>query len=288
MKLETCQTFAQLCESLTEASTSMSLITGKPGGAQVVRKLHKQMGLAHNINYAPVAKIAWSDLKDSYRGMWVIIIGTTGVGAIKASHTGYEAVASDGTTEPVGFRDSRGGNVLDFLKGKIGKLQKFYVGQNTRDVADKQEKRTQLKRTPGTQMDRETIMKKFKPLWAKAMATAIADIKGHIANMIQNDAFTKAEKKIDYVKNLQSGLEALESGETNLNIISTAVQTSIHMAASYYYPEETGELRRDRYSRGISPENYNGTTRVLNDIAQGDTQKLGTILAYFKRNLISG
>lgn len=286
MKLETCKTFAQLCESLTEASTSMNLITGRPGGAQVVRTLHTKMGLAHDTEYAPVQKISWSELKDNYRGSWVIIVGSNGVGAIQANRGTYTAVASSGE-DTENFRSDRGGNILDFLKGKIGKLQKFYVGRNTSTVADKRDKRDQLKQRPDTTMDRDTIMRKFKPLWTKAMTTAIADIKGHIANMIQNDAFTKAEKKLDYVKRLQAGLEALEAGETRLELISNAVQSAIYMAASYYYPEQTGEITRG-YGRGLNPENQEGPNRVLNDIAQGDTQKLGTILAYFKRNLISG
>lgn len=286
MKLETCKTFAQLCESLTEASTSMNLISGRPGGVQVIRKLHKTMGLAHDTEYSPVYKISWSELKNNYRGTWVIITGSNGVGAIQADRGTYTAVASSGQDVET-FQNDRGGNILDFIKGKIGKLQKFYVGKNTSTVADKKEKRGQLKQRPDATMDRDTIVKKFKPLWVKAMTTAIADIKGHIANMIQNDAFTKAEKKLDYVKRLQAGLESLEAGETRLDIISNAVQLAIYMAASYYYPEQTGEIARG-YGRSFDPENHEGPNRVLNDIAQGDTQKLGTILAYFKRNLISG
>ena len=286
MKIETCKTFAQLCESLTEASTSMNLITGQPGGAQVVRTLHRTMGLAHNIEYYPVQKISWSDLKDNYRGTWVIIVGTTGVGAIQALNNSYTALASTGG-EIETFKNDRGGDIKSFLKEKLGKLQKYFVGRNTRDVEDKREKRDQLKRQSSSRMDRDTIVKKFKPLWVKAMSTAIADVKGHISNMIQNDAFTKAEKKLEHVKSLQSGLEALEAGETQLSLISNAVQMAIYMAASYYYPEQTGELNRG-YGRTYNPENMEGPNRVLTDIAQGDTQKLGTVLAYFKRNLISG
>jgi hypothetical protein len=264
----------------------MSLITGRPGGAQVVRTLHKKMGLAHDIEYAPVQKISWSELKDNYRGTWVIIVGSTGVGAIQSNRGSYTALASTGE-EAESFKSDRGGNILDFLKGKIGKLQKFYVGKNTSTVTTKKEKRSELKQRPDATMDRETIMKKFKPLWSKAMTTAIADVKGHIANMIQNDAFSKAEKKLEHVKRLQVGLEALEAGETHLELISNSVQMAIYMAASYYYPEQTGEITRG-YGRSYNPENQEGPNRVLNDIAQGDTQKLGTVLAYFKRNLISG
>lgn len=286
MRIETLQTFAQLCESLTEASTAMNVIARNPGGTEVVRKLHKELGLAHDIEYRGVPKISWSELKDTYQGAWVIIIGSKGTGAIKAYRDTYTGVASSGG-EVRTIRDGRGGNIIDFLKGEIGKLTNFYVGSNTRSVDTKRDTRAQRKQGVSTTVDRDVIMKKFKPLWVKAMNTAIADVKGHIANMIQNDAFTKAEKKLEHVKRLQVGVEALEAGETQLEMISNAVQLAIYMAASYYYPEQTGEITRG-YGRGYSAANQEGPNKVLADISQGDTQKLGTVLSYFKRNLISG
>lgn len=287
MNIETCKTFVNMCEALTEASTTMNLITNQPGGVQVVRKLHKDMRLAHDIDYKPVEKISWSELKDAYVGAWVIIQGSKGTGAIQARNGSYNAIASTGE-DAESFSDARGGNVLDFLKSKIGKLVKFYVGKNTRAVSDKQQKRSELKTSASaTSIDKDSIVRKFKPLWAKAVTTAIADIKGHIANQISNDAFEKARQKLEHISRLQTGLEQIESGSNVPDFISTAVQQSIYMAASYYYPEETGEITRG-YGRSLQTERSEGPRRLLNDITQGDTKKLGTILAYFKRNLISG
>jgi hypothetical protein len=198
MRPETLKLFAQFCESfLPEASSSMALIQDHPGGKDVVQKLHKDLKLAHDQNYKPIPKIAWSDLKDSYRGAWVIIQGDKGTGAIKASggNTGsYEAVASTGGETRV-VKDSRGGNILDFLKGEIGGLRKFYVGSNTTAVSDKQRKRAELQKGTDTTINQDALIKKFKPLWAKAINAAIADIKGHVANQIKNDAFEKARRK---------------------------------------------------------------------------------------------
>jgi hypothetical protein len=60
------------------------------------------------------------------------------------------------------------------------------------------------------------------------------------------------------------------------------------MAASHHYPDETGEITKG-YSRGnYSSQNSEGPTRILQDIAKGDNSKLGTVLAFFKRALISG
>jgi hypothetical protein len=292
MRLESCQLFAQLLEGyVDEASTSISLISGQPGGKEVIQKLHQDMKLAHDQDYRQVEKISWSDLKDSYRGAWVIIQGTKGTGAIKArgGNTGsYEAVASAGG-EVKSATDSRGGNIIDFLKGEIGKLQKFYVGKNTTAVQDKQKKRADAQRgADTTEINNEVLVKKFKPLWAKAIQTAMADIKGHVTNMIKNDAFEKAKKKLERIEKLQNGLEALENGTGDSpDFISAAVNTAVLMAASHYYPETTGNITRS-YGSGYSSQFPEGPRQLLKDISGGDTKKIGAILTFFKRALISG
>ncbi len=288
MQARSYQVFAQLLEGyVDEASTSLSLIAGNPGGQDVVKKLHKDMKLAHNQDYRQVDKISWSDLKEPYRGAWVIIQGAKGTGAIRARGGNYEAVASTGGEVRV-VKDSRGGNVLDFLKGEIGKLQKFYVGRNTASVDDKQKKRQDAKAGTSQEVTQETLMKKFKPLWIRAVTAAIADIKGYIANQIKNDAFNKAEKKLNQVKNLQNALEALEAGSEDIpGSIKSAVNIAVLMAASHHYPEQTGTISRG-YSNSYSAQQAEGTQQLLKDIAAGDQKKLGTVLGFFKRALITG
>ena len=291
MQPKTLKLFAEFCETfLPEASSSMAVIQQHPGGKDVIQKLHKDQKLAHDISYSPVAKISWSELKDSYRGAWVIIQGDNGTGAIKASggNTGdYFAVASTGG-ETRSMNDSRGGNVIDFLKGEIGGLRKFYVGKNTTAVGDKQKKRNDAKVGTDTTISKEKLIKKFKPLWAKAITAAIADIKGHVANQIKNDAFEKAKRKLDHIEQLQNGLEAIEAGSGDVpQFIESAVNTAILMSAAHYYPEQTGDITKS-YGRGYSSANAEGPQLLLKDISEGDTAKLGTILSFFKRTLISG
>jgi hypothetical protein len=270
----------------------MSLIAGQPGGKEVVQALHKDMSLAHDIGYRPIDKISWSDLKNAYDGAWVIIQGTKGTGAIKAGRNGnYDAVASSGG--PVNTTsDGRGGNILDFLKGEIGKLQKFYVGKNTRAVQDKQKKRSDSKKGAGTtEVTQGTLIRKFKPLWIRAITASIADIKGHVANQIKNDAFEKAQKKLNYVSKLQSGMEMLEAGEVGggdiPDFLNNAINAAVLMTASHYYPETTGNLERSRWgSGGLNAQFSEGPAQLLKDIAGGDTAKMGTVLSFFKRSLI--
>jgi hypothetical protein len=129
-------------------------------------------------------------------------------------------------------------------------------------------------------------MKKFRPLWIRGVEAAIADVKGMVGIMIKNDAFSKAESKIALLKRLEGTLENIASGEDSPNLIQQSVQAAIVMSAGHYYPEKTGEITKQRYS-GYSSENQEGVSKLLNDIAQGDTAKLGTILAFFKRSLIA-
>lgn len=289
MRLESYQLFAQLLEGfVNEASTSMNLITRSPGGKEVVVALHKDMQLAHDTDYRSVDKISWSDLKGSYQGAWVIIVGAKGTGAIKSKGDTYDAVASAGgpidTTS-----DGRGGNILDFLKSKIGKLQKFYVGKNTSAVGDKRRLRADQKRGLGNEVDQDTLIKKFKPLWARAITAAIADVKGHIANQIKNDAFEKAKKKLTHLETLQNGLESIEAGSEDApGFIKGAVNSAVLMAASHHYPEQTGTIERSRYGGNISSQFPEGPRQLLKDITQGDQMKFRTVLSFFKRSLITG
>jgi hypothetical protein len=291
MRPQSYQIFAQLLEGyVNEASTSLDLILDNPGGKQVVKHLHTDMGLAHDQDYRQVEKISWSELKDARRGAWVIIKGTTGTGAIRATTSGnYEATASSGG-EVDSFADGRGGNVIDFLKSKIGKLNKFYVGNNTSNVNDKRKKRKDQQAGTDTSMvSVETLTKKFKPLWVKAITAAIADVKGHIANQIKNDAFDKAAKKLDHVKRLQQAIESLETDSDTPNSVRAAINVAVLMAASHHYPEQTGAISRSGYGGGgYNAERSEGGNQLMKDIAGGDQKKLGTVLTFFKRSLISG
>jgi hypothetical protein len=291
--MNTYQLFANLCEGyLPEASSSLDIVKSAPGGPEVIKQLHQKSALAHDQAYKAVDKIAWSELKDSYRGAWVIILGTNGTGAIRASGgtTGsYEAFTSTGAGVET-INDSRGGNVLNFLKGNIGNLKKFYVGANTTAVKDKQKNRASRQQgVAGPQISRDTLVTKFKPLWIKSMHAALADIKGMVGTMIKNDAFEKAKKKIETLQRIEQSIDSIEGGGSDVpGFINSAVGSAIMMAAAHYYPDTTGDITRSRYGGSYETQHQEGPKQLLADIAAGDTAKLGTILGFFKRNLISG
>ena len=277
---------------IKEDSSAIGMIGQLLGGTAVAQKLHG-MGLAHDQEFKEVPKIAWSELKDMYRGGWVLIKGAKGAGAIRARSGDYESVAVNPETGEVDtFRDGRGGNNIDFLKGHIGKLTGFYVGKDTGKTAELKRKREGNKAPTDSQtVNQDSLVRKFKPLWLRSMRAAEADVKGMITTMIKNDSYEKAERKLNILKSLQRASEAIESGELDSapEWLQTAVSNAILMAASHHYPEETGELERSGYGRrGLAARNPEGPRKLLSDITDGDTAKLGTILGFFKRNLITG
>lgn len=291
MELKTHQLFAQLCETfLPEASSTMGMVAKNPGGQQVVQFLHTKYGLAHDQSYSPIPKIAWSDLKGRYRS-WVLIRGSKGTAAIRAAGDNYEAVASNGGEVQV-TSSSRGGTVLDFIKSNIGSLKEFYVGKDSGDVRKKQKSRTDAQQGTSAAagvVTQDTLIKKFHPLWTRAITASIADIKGMVGTMVKNDAFDKAERKIQTLKKLESALYSIENGDNDVpSNITSSVSVAIMMAASHYYPDQTGEIQKSRYGGGYNAENSEGPKQLLADISAGDTKKLGTILSFFKRSLISG
>ena len=166
------------------------------------------------------------------------------------------------------------------------------MGKDSGKTGELQRKRRDNTAVSGSQLvSQETLVKKFKPLWLRSMRAAEADVKGMITTMIKNDAYEKAEKKLGIVKSLQRAAEAIEMGELDSapEWLQRSVNNAILMAASHHYPELTGEIQRGRYgSGGLQATNSDGPRKLLQDISDGDTAKLGTILGFFKRNLITG
>jgi hypothetical protein len=267
----------------------MDLIKGLPGGQEVVKYLHSNEKLSHAQSYRKIDKISWNDLKDSHRGSWVIMKYPRGVGAIKQTQGNYKALASTGG-EVETFNDSRGGNIMDFLKEKLGgKPSAFYSGVDKGAVRDIQSKRAKQKQgAAGTPMSTSNLVLKFKPLWVRAATAAIADIKGMVGIMVKNDSFDKASNKLSQLRDLSNALSTLENDDNPSvpNIFNKAVQTAVVLAASHYYPDDTQDITR-AYGGEYRPGSEEGVNKLLSDISGGDTKKLGTILSFFKRSLIS-
>lgn len=292
MRQESMKLFAQLLETyLPEDSSATSIIGSVTGGAEVVRKLHREMGLAHDQEYQEIDKITWKDIKDTRYGAWILIKGSKAAGAIKADSRGsYESLAFDPATGQIEMlTHSRSDEIIPFLKNKIGKLRAFYVGKDSGNkIKKKIDRRNRSEKPAAGVVNNDVLVKRFRPLWIKAMTAAEADIKGMIATMIKNSSYEKARRRMDQAQQLLSAIEKLETGslEETPNFIKEAVNVAIIMTAVHYYPEKTGEIQKDYKS--YHSQFSEGPQQLLKDISEGDTVKLGTVLTFFKRSLVSG
>jgi hypothetical protein len=289
MNIKTHQLFAQLCENIVfEDSSTMDIIKQHPGGDAVIRSLHKIYGLAHDQGYVKTDKMSWSSFKAARKGSWAILKYPRGTGAIKQSSESYTVLASTGG-EVETLRETHGGNVMDWLKSKLGgNPVAMYVGIDRGSVYDKKHARVDNKKGgPNAAVSNGDLLQRFKPLWVKAATAAIADIKGMIAVMVKNDSFEKAEHKLGQLKTLRDSVESLETTDRVPSIFAAALDSAVVLAAGHYYPEQTGEIRYRYHGGGLSSASYEGPQQLLKDIGAGDTAKMGTVLSFFKRGLIA-
>lgn len=305
MKSQHYQRFAQLCEGIVQEATTLStILPNNPAANKLIANLHRGRQLAHDQQYQPTDNISWSAINDTSRGAWVIIQFASGVGAIKAfdKKNGYEAVAVPSESLEVAADEfTKGGDVINFFKQQgLGKIQQLFVGRDTGARAAKDERRmkNKLSQEKAATTDSDRLLMKFRPLWVKAITAAMADIKGMAVTMIQNDAIRKAEAKLNRLSELQSILDAIESGEmagalggarsrnNTSEHLKKLINNSIILTAAHYYPEETGDITRN-YG-WLASSKSDGKSQVLKDIAAGDQKKLSAVLAFFKRQLISG
>jgi hypothetical protein len=284
MKLESCKVFAQLLEELVyEDSTAIGTLGNHPGGKELAQYLHTNDKLSHNTSYRSIPRISWTDLKNS--DSWVLIKGDNGSGSVKIDNRGYTAVISK-NGEISSKNSSRGDEIKSFLKGNLGKLRQYYLGQDFGEVRTKKSDRSRAnpssKNTIGSASQ---LSNKFQPLFIKATTQAIADSKGHLSIMIKNDAFDKASAKLSKIKYLQNILIELQNGEytrSHGDPIARSISYSIAMAAAHYYPDISDEV----YARANAQIESEGYFKILSDISQGDMKKLGTLLVFFKQGLL--
>jgi len=270
-----------------EASTSGDIVNSLPGGPEIMQALHTTQKAPHNLNYTPVPKISWAEIKGAYSSSWILIQADKGTGAIKFQGDTYSAMASTGQGVEQ-FSNTRSGFVVDWLKGKIGGLRKFYVARGQADVTKVQRDRKSRQPNPEAekfQYSERTSLQKFRPLIAKTIEHAVADIRGMAQTMLKNGNYDGAQKKIQKLQKYDEILFKLQNKNADLdNDFTTKMNDAIVLTAHHFYPEQTGEVSRGGYgSRGLRVENQQGTTQLFNDINSGDTAKLSTLLAFFKR-----
>ena len=277
---------------LNEVSSTIDALTkyrDRPTEVALAQYMHKNMKLPHNGVEYTHGKFDVSSIKGnrwSSRGVsnnWLIYIGEKGSACVThdASNGSYNVVtASTDPEEPVSIHKGRFTTITDFnrfIKQYIGKINTYLKGTGP----EVEKKVTPVDNSNFT----DVVLKKFKPVLAKSIEKAVADIRGMVINQIKNDAFESAERKI---KKLTLLINVLEDIQGHTEFLSNTVRNSVLLTASYYYPDLTGNITTSSYGRDVrySSENNKGPLKVMDDILKGDTQKLMHTLSMFRRQLV--
>lgn len=304
--------FSELCAVLLESSTINAVLKNSPGSQQVVQTMHSKFNLGHDAGWQP-ENLKFGDIKEiagKTKHVYFLLIGETGSAgiiyinrALERQPSSYAVIASDGA-EPKELKTAGSRNILAFIKPIIGKVQESYVSyQHVRQAPatvlkkEREANKTQPLGYLNTQLSLEanarTLLYKFKPLWKKAINSAIADIKGAIMTMVKNDAWNSIDKKINRVRRLEKYLYMLEY-EQDIDELNGSMGRyltyALYMTASYYYPELTGNISGNPYSgygSGTNVQSTEGAKKIIADIAAGDNSKLSALLTFFKQGLIA-
>lgn len=281
--------FVKLCESvLSEVSTMKKIVAHIPHGKTLLHVLHSRYDVPHDQKWIETDDISWKQIKDTERA-WVILRCKFGVGAISWQGSEYVAVTvKDGNIER--FNNERAGYAKDFIKERIGPIRKIFVGMESEEHYYKRQNRASSRTTQSSkEISLDDLYRRFSPLFKKTIEHAVADIKGVTQSMIKNDAFKKVNKKIDRLQELEKIIDEInENGKPDYrgeSVIKHALNNAIALAAVHYYRDIAGEIQKS-YDGKISPTNYQVRDKLLQDIADGNTEKLGAVLKYFKRGLL--
>lgn len=305
--------FSKLCAVLLESSTANALIKNSPGSQQVIRAMHANFKLGHNVNWQP-GNLKFGEIKDmagQSKHAYVLLVGERGSAGIvyvnrymQRKPSSYAVIASDGG-EAEELKSGASKDISALIKQVIGRVQATYVTYQSVEKAAAtvlRKNRADNKTQPTGYVDpnvtleanAKLLLNKFRPLWLKAIQAATADMKGVVVTMIKNDAFDAANKKLNKLKKLEKLVHDINHGgdtedlETSMGKFLTY---SLYMTASHFYPDLTGEVsgspNAGYYSRDLSVQSTDGVKKIIADIAAGDNTKLSAILAFFKRGLMS-
>lgn len=296
--------FSQLFETVfAEASTSMQMFSS-PGAQRVLKFIHKNYSLGHDIDFQfKGKKPTWSDLKER-KGRWLFIKGPEGFAAATSTagkYPQYIVILGKNDVDP----DT--GEVLvtknfnaipvavDYVKKALGGIDEYNYSDSyySTSLSGRRKNAADIAAMKGgaTNVTVDYLVNKFRPLFARLLVAAKADIRGVISNLAKHDAYEHIKKKAQMLGYVDQAIQELEQGGEIPGYIKTIVKNAVIMTASYYYPGDTGKISKAyNYNSpvtGYAPESEDGVKQVLRDIGEGDKTKLGTVLAFMKRGFLA-
>jgi len=276
------------------------------------------MNLSSKLKFQEKEKIQWKEIKE-VEPNFVLIAGTTGTAAVNWDGNRYTAIIANAEGVTRGSNPSIN-TLMNDIKEGIGKPKRFWepVTVKVPQEYDNYEKRfgkdvtlpttVRRSRTAARTLDPkkssslnphtgltggdnlEKLFTKLKPLLLRYLTTALADVKGAAGIAMKNDSYNTAKKKLEIAAKLSDMIEHLTDPDmadgyarsSKDDLLKNKIQHAVVMTASYYYPDETGDVTAG-YSGALKSLKSSGPNHVINDIAKGDSKKLATVMAYLKQ-----
>lgn len=302
--------FLTLCESIVaeDASPIPKALGGGMAAKAITQFVHSKMNLSDKAQLKQLpGKPTWDSVK-SVRA-WVIFDGEMGFAALRPdSNEIYTVgVVKKGSDSVQTMQHSRMDQINILLKQNVGKIKRYFAvdyiegasrwsrASDKYDTSQLKRKRAQAKQgiAQTGEISHQTLFKKFKPLFVKAITAAEADIQGIIQNILKTGNYDAAETKIDKLKLLRRAAAAFgpdaaerDTYETQRSKqdITRVLNKATKEAALHFYPDM---FDQENITRNPSDEEFDkGVKRLFADIGSGDTKKLGGLLWYFKNGLV--
>ena len=311
MQTKTVNTLISLFESIVfEDSTVLPVFKGNAEAEQLILALHKANKLSHNAEVVKSKELSSRQLLSLFQRlsdsgtthMLILLKGPKAVAVTVTKSDDKFMWLDNGRLKSKGLMSGYW-NYQDQLKQSLQNviglsgLEVYMIKQPGTYITSVRRKRAKLK--PGAEVNAfkspadfaNSLVKKFKPLWLRTMEAARADVKGYVNLQIKNGAYDLVEPKLRRLRELDDAITDLEFDPTaqTVELVARAITDAIALSAYHYYPEKAGRISRD-YNRAARrytlTTGKNAIEQLFNDISTGDMTKLGTILAFFKRNLI--
>jgi hypothetical protein len=291
-----------LHEILDEDSSISSTVRNSPYADLLIQHVHSELSIPDNVQWKPETKITWKDIKERSPN-YVLIAGSRGTAAIKWDGSEWRAMVATGN----GIRKLRSSSInalVGDMKEDLGKVMGYWssvgtggYGRSSRgEVEKKRDERERARRidnptmldpTASMSTNLEAIYNKLRPLFLKYVDQAIADVKGVSGIALKNDAYNKVEIKLQILKKLSDIRERLIDDPASVPAeLKSRLRPALYMTASHYYPDDTGNFTLGSGYRSNSPDRSEGMKKVVADIANGDQNKLVTLMNYLKHVLL--
>lgn len=310
MKTPSKKEFIALLETIvTEASSAINIVKNSPKALQLLKYLHQNEKLPHDIQFSPEDKIAWTEFSSGSWGPgsahWIIVTGTIGTAVIKSkigrsrTSRSFNVYGVDSEGEILARRFDSGADAMKYAKSLIGRTTGYYASvrdpESIEDLKATRQKNRAIKQDQFESPDQFALvmMTKMRPLWLKALHAAHSDVKGFIVSQLKNNALHKADQKLKKLQKIDELITTIENDDGTIKknpqsypqVLTGAMLNAINMTAYHYYPELSREFRRTGYGN-LHSVSLDALRQLFDDIRAGDTSKISTIIAFFRQGLL--